>query len=523
MSREINLIGGFYEAKSLPFSAQDTVNWLPVPSRVEGSRSPIKLRGVPGLTEFGEDSTPNLVLTGDAPDGFVGDAYSYTYSASGGMPPYVFTISSGTLPPTTTISASTSNVSGTLTAAGLYSFTVRVTDAAANLADLPDTVLVTLPLENQVEYLVATYVSDSNLTGNVQVNIPASWQEGDVIAMYVSKARNTLGSPTNDLPEFDGSATLQLAYNAASFGVGYLRLYCDWYTLSATAISDGFFTVNIGGSLNSNGVFHFVKIPRQQIAYPLSCSANSYTTGSGTAVSTGGTFAIDNVTGYTVSAGKALRIVHAGANVRNDVALTASGDGSSETVVALDETRRIGSAVVYDQITVASSYLAGSATYGAATGVSGFDSIGGICQVITIRPYDQLMFPVSVSQSSIASGCVAATVESLNDGMSTTGTRINAIPGWIQCDLGSERFVGSIGLRIGVIGGVTAEADGFELQYSNNGSSWTTELTVSGVNTVDDQLGSNSFTVNRTARYWRCYIGSGTGNFGLAEFRFYTE
>lgn len=46
---EINLIGGFYQANSLSFSAQVTVNWLPVPAKVEGARSPIKLRGLPGL------------------------------------------------------------------------------------------------------------------------------------------------------------------------------------------------------------------------------------------------------------------------------------------------------------------------------------------------------------------------------------------------------------------------------------------------------------------------------------------
>lgn len=55
---EINLIGGFYQAKSLPFSAQDAVNWLPVPSKVEGSRSPIKLRGLPGLSPLVTSSPP---------------------------------------------------------------------------------------------------------------------------------------------------------------------------------------------------------------------------------------------------------------------------------------------------------------------------------------------------------------------------------------------------------------------------------------------------------------------------------
>jgi len=49
MSREINLIGGFYKDNSLSFSAQDTVNWLPVPAQAGGTRSEMKLRGAPGL------------------------------------------------------------------------------------------------------------------------------------------------------------------------------------------------------------------------------------------------------------------------------------------------------------------------------------------------------------------------------------------------------------------------------------------------------------------------------------------
>lgn len=62
---EVNLIGGFYEAKSLPFSAQDTVNWLPVPSTAEGARSPIKLRGLPGYSAFGDDTPSTEPLPGD--------------------------------------------------------------------------------------------------------------------------------------------------------------------------------------------------------------------------------------------------------------------------------------------------------------------------------------------------------------------------------------------------------------------------------------------------------------------------
>jgi hypothetical protein len=56
--REINLIGGFYKDSSLPWSAQDTVNWLPVPASEGGTRSPMKLRGAPGLRSLTLDVVP---------------------------------------------------------------------------------------------------------------------------------------------------------------------------------------------------------------------------------------------------------------------------------------------------------------------------------------------------------------------------------------------------------------------------------------------------------------------------------
>lgn len=55
---EVNLIGGFYQSKSRAWSAQDVVNWLPVPAKVAGARSPIKLRGLPGLRLLETTSPP---------------------------------------------------------------------------------------------------------------------------------------------------------------------------------------------------------------------------------------------------------------------------------------------------------------------------------------------------------------------------------------------------------------------------------------------------------------------------------
>ncbi|WP_414613981.1 putative Ig domain-containing protein [Stenotrophomonas muris] len=45
----VDLIGGFYRDDALPWSCQDTVNWLPVMAEVSGTRSPSKLSTAPGL------------------------------------------------------------------------------------------------------------------------------------------------------------------------------------------------------------------------------------------------------------------------------------------------------------------------------------------------------------------------------------------------------------------------------------------------------------------------------------------
>lgn len=59
----------------------------------------------------------------------VGAAYSATVQATGGVTPYSFSISAGALPAGVTLNAGTGVISGTPTAAGTASFTVRVSDA----------------------------------------------------------------------------------------------------------------------------------------------------------------------------------------------------------------------------------------------------------------------------------------------------------------------------------------------------------------------------------------------------------
>jgi hypothetical protein len=75
--------------------------------------------------------TPSVsITTNSMPSGVVGSAYSTTLQATGGTAPYSWTIPGGALPPG--ISMPTTGIaSGTPTASGIYSFTVRVTDSSA--------------------------------------------------------------------------------------------------------------------------------------------------------------------------------------------------------------------------------------------------------------------------------------------------------------------------------------------------------------------------------------------------------
>ena len=77
-------------------------------------------------------------ITGNAPDGIAGAAYSYAYTPTGDAEPLTVSLWSGTLPPGLTLS-SAGVLSGTPTTIGAYSWTVRVTDANGLYDDLADT------------------------------------------------------------------------------------------------------------------------------------------------------------------------------------------------------------------------------------------------------------------------------------------------------------------------------------------------------------------------------------------------
>ncbi len=84
--------------------------------------------------------TPVTISTGSVPSGQVGTAYSTTLAASGGTTPYSWSISSGALPGGLTLSTA-GTISGTPTASGSFSFTVKVTDSTTPTAQTATTSL----------------------------------------------------------------------------------------------------------------------------------------------------------------------------------------------------------------------------------------------------------------------------------------------------------------------------------------------------------------------------------------------
>lgn len=80
-------------------------------------------------------------ISGDAPDGQQGDAYSYTYTTIGGTGPYVYTVNSGALPSGVTLPVSSvATISGTLNNVELSTFSIKVTDSVGLTAVVHDTI-----------------------------------------------------------------------------------------------------------------------------------------------------------------------------------------------------------------------------------------------------------------------------------------------------------------------------------------------------------------------------------------------
>ena len=71
---------------------------------------------------------PLVLPLSEIPSVFIGQAFSYSFSASGGEGPYTYAVTAGSLPGGLTLNGSSGEISGTPASGGPYSFSVTATD-----------------------------------------------------------------------------------------------------------------------------------------------------------------------------------------------------------------------------------------------------------------------------------------------------------------------------------------------------------------------------------------------------------
>ena len=111
------------------------------------------------LTEI---SNPTLVIKPEIdfsapspiPSGTAGTAYSLSTAAAGGVGTFTYTVSNGTLPAGLSLNPATGQISGTPTAAGTYTFTVRATDSNGVYKDV--VISITIAAAPSVPVVVPT-------------------------------------------------------------------------------------------------------------------------------------------------------------------------------------------------------------------------------------------------------------------------------------------------------------------------------------------------------------------------------
>ncbi len=116
-------------------------------TRTQTVTATVAVGSFPMGVAFVPPPAPLSVTTSSLGSATRGTPYSATVAASGGTAPYSWTVFSGSLPTGLSLNAGTGAVTGTPTGpTGDVSFTVRVTDAAMNIADQSLTVTVVDPL-----------------------------------------------------------------------------------------------------------------------------------------------------------------------------------------------------------------------------------------------------------------------------------------------------------------------------------------------------------------------------------------
>ena len=132
-----------------------------------------------GVVEGGSCATVTLAFTPASPltVGTVGTPYSVPIATTGGNDPYVFDVSFGTLPPGLTLASDGTDLAGTPTVSGTYTFTIRSTDDDDCTGSQSYTLVIDpAPVANNIQR-TGTAAIFSNVSGSA-LSLTASYTMG---------------------------------------------------------------------------------------------------------------------------------------------------------------------------------------------------------------------------------------------------------------------------------------------------------------------------------------------------------
>lgn len=156
------------------------------------------------------------LTTGAASGATVGAVYSQANTAGDGVAPYTYALSTGALPTGTSLNRNTGTVSGTLTAAGPYSYRIQVTDSQATpAAAIGATVAATIAKGTQT--LNFTSTAPSATVGGPSYSLTATASSG-LTAAYSLDGASTGCALAGNVVTFVGVGTCRINANQAGNG-----------------------------------------------------------------------------------------------------------------------------------------------------------------------------------------------------------------------------------------------------------------------------------------------------------------
>ncbi|MFJ2993461.1 autotransporter domain-containing protein [Pandoraea sp. NPDC087047] len=147
-----------------------------------------------------------------------GAAYRQTVVATGGSAPYTYSISSGSLPTGLTLNSATGTIAGTATRVGVFSFTLKATDASQSSATVGLSIQVTVPILS----LTPATLADASL----DVAYSQSLSGSGGVAPYTFSASglpsglSLVGSTISGRPTQAGAFSVTVRMTDSSTGVG---------------------------------------------------------------------------------------------------------------------------------------------------------------------------------------------------------------------------------------------------------------------------------------------------------------